>query len=78
MRRGKLQIWQANTFGRYTHPNDDNSAPLDECFEGFAVVETDEDGRYDLRTIKPGAYPTPRGNIRPSHIHFEVFGKRDD
>ena len=39
VRRGKLQIWQANTFGRYTHPNDDNSAPLDECFEGFAVVE---------------------------------------
>jgi protocatechuate 3,4-dioxygenase, beta subunit len=77
VRRGKLQIWQANTFGRYLHPNDDNSAPLDECFEGFAVVGTDEDGRYDLRTIKPGAYPTPRGNIRPSHIHFEVFGKRE-
>jgi protocatechuate 3,4-dioxygenase beta subunit len=77
VRRGKLQIWQANTFGRYSHPNDDNTAPLDECFEGFAVVETDEDGRYDLRTIKPGAYPTPRGNIRPSHIHFEVFGKRE-
>ena len=37
VRRGKLQIWQANTFGRYVHPNDDNSAPLDECFEGFAV-----------------------------------------
>ena len=73
----RLTIWQANTFGRYVHPNDDNSAPLDECFEGFAVVDTDEDGRYDLRTIKPGAYPTPRGNIRPSHIHFEVFGKRE-
>ena len=71
----RLTIWQANTFGRYLHPNDDNSAPLDPGFEGFAVVETDEDGRYDLRTIKPGAYPTPRGNIRPSHIHFEVFGK---
>ncbi|HJU30419.1 MAG TPA: protocatechuate 3,4-dioxygenase [Hyphomicrobiaceae bacterium] len=77
VRGGKLQIWQANTFGRYTHPNDDNSAPLDPCFEGFAVLDTDEDGRYDLRTVKPGAYPTPRGNIRPSHIHFEVFGKRE-
>lgn len=77
VRRGKLQIWQANHFGRYTHPNDDNSAPLDPCFEGFAVVETDEDGRYNLRTIKPGCYPTPRGNIRPSHIHLEVFGKRE-
>ena len=77
MRGGKLQIWQANTFGRYVHPNDNHTAPLDPCFEGFAEVGTDEDGRYDLRTIKPGAYPTPRGNIRPSHIHFEVFGKRE-
>lgn len=74
---GKLQIWQANTFGRYSHPNDDNPAQLDPSFEGFAVVETDADGRYDLRTIKPGAYPTGPSTIRPSHIHFEVFGKRE-
>lgn len=77
VRGGKLQIWQANAFGRYAHPNDDNLAPLDPGFEGFAVVETDDDGRYDLRTIKPGAYPTGPTSIRPSHIHFEVFGKRE-
>jgi protocatechuate 3,4-dioxygenase beta subunit len=77
VRSGKLNIWQANTFGRYTHPNDDNSAPLDPCFEGFAVVHTDDDGRYSLKTIKPGAYPTGPTTIRPSHIHFEVFGKRE-
>jgi protocatechuate 3,4-dioxygenase, beta subunit len=52
-------------------------APLDPCFEGFASLTTDLDGRYNIRTIKPGAYPTPRGSIRPSHIHFEVFGKRE-
>ncbi|MFM9849808.1 MAG: protocatechuate 3,4-dioxygenase [Hyphomicrobiaceae bacterium] len=77
VRGGKLQVWQANAFGRYLHPNDDNPAQLDPCFEGFAVIETDDDGRYDLRTIKPGAYPTGPATIRPSHIHFEVFGKRE-
>lgn len=77
VRGGKLKIWQANAFGRYTHPNDDNPAPLDPCFEGFAVVETDSDGCYSLRTIKPGAYPTGPTTIRPSHIHFEVEGKRE-
>lgn len=71
----KLEIWQANTHGRYTHPNDDNEAPLDPHFEGFAVVQTDDEGRYSLKTIKPGAYPTGPNTIRPSHIHFEVFGK---
>ena len=71
----KLEIWQANSHGRYTHPNDDNEAPLDPSFEGFAVVQTDDEGRYNLKTIKPGAYPTGPSTIRPSHIHFEVFGK---
>jgi protocatechuate 3,4-dioxygenase beta subunit len=77
VRGAKLEIWQANSFGRYTHPNDENSAPLDPSFEGFAVVETDDDGKYALKTIKPGAYPTGPNTIRPSHIHFEVFGKRE-
>lgn len=77
VRRGRLNIWQANSFGRYSHPNDDNPAPLDPAFDGFAVVETDDDGRYSLKTIKPGAYPTGPTTIRPSHIHFEVFGKRE-
>ena len=75
VRGAKLEIWQANTHGRYTHPNDDNKAPLDPNFEGFAVVNTDDEGRYNLKTIKPGAYPTGPNTIRPSHIHFEVFGK---
>lgn len=77
VRNGRINIWQANSFGRYTHPNDNNPAPLDPSFEGFAVVDTDDEGRYSLKTIKPGAYPTGPTSIRPSHIHFEVFGKRE-
>jgi protocatechuate 3,4-dioxygenase beta subunit len=77
VRRAKLEIWQANSFGRYTHPNDDNTAPLDPFFEGFAVVETDDDGVYRLKTIKPAAYPVGPDAIRPAHIHFEVFGKTE-
>ncbi len=77
VRGAKLEIWQANSFGRYTHPNDDNAAPLDPAFEGFAVVQTDDEGRYSLKTIKPGAYPTGPTSVRPSHIHFEVFGRRE-
>lgn len=73
----KIEIWQANHFGRYTHPNDENQAQLDPNFEGFAVVRTDAEGRYALKTIKPGAYPTGAGNVRPSHIHFEVYGRRE-
>jgi len=85
IRGAKLEIWQANTFGRYTHPNDDNPAPLDPNFEGFAVVHTDDAGCYNLKTIKPAAYPIPhdgpvgemleaqgRHPWRPAHVHFMI------
>ena len=77
VRQARIEIWQANSFGRYTHPNDTNPAPLDPAFEGFTVVETDDEGRYSLKTVKPGAYPAGPNRMRPSHIHFEVFGKRE-
>ena len=77
VRGAKMEIWQANTFGRYRHPNDRNEAPLDDNFEGFAVIETDDEGGYGLKTIKPGAYPAGGTAIRPSHIHFEVWGRTE-
>jgi protocatechuate 3,4-dioxygenase, beta subunit len=70
----RIEIWQANTHGRYTHPSDRNTAPLDPNFEGFATLITDEQGRYRFKTVKPGAYPQD-GEMRPPHIHFDVSGK---
>src|SRR5882724_11198795 len=70
-----VEIWQANTHGRYTHPSDTNPAPLDPHFEGFAVLTTDAEGRYRMKTIKPGAYPAGPDRMRPPHIHFEVTGQ---
>src|SRR5712691_6771784 len=71
----RVEIWQANTHGRYNHPSDTNPAPLDPHFEGFAVLTTDEEGRYRFKTIKPGAYPASADRMRPPHIHFEITGK---
>jgi protocatechuate 3,4-dioxygenase beta subunit len=71
----RVEIWQANKYGRYTHPSDQNPAPLDPNFEGYGVQVTDAEGRYHFRTIKPGAYPTGPTSMRPPHIHFEVTGR---
>ncbi len=73
----KIEIWQANTFGRYTHPYDSNTAPLDPNFQGFGVQTTDAEGRYHFKTIKPGAYPVSPDRIRPPHLHLDVSGRRD-
>jgi len=33
---------------------------------------TDAEGRYRVRTIRPGAYPVMAGWTRPPHIHFKI------
>jgi protocatechuate 3,4-dioxygenase beta subunit len=72
----RIEIWQANTHGRYTHPNDSNPAPLDPDFEGYASLTTDAQGRYRFKTIKPGAYPAG-ASVRPPHIHFAETGRKN-
>ena len=71
----KIEIWQANTYGRYSHPSDLNTAQLDPNFQGYAVLKTDGEGRYRFKTIKPGAYPASPILLRSPHIHFDVEGK---
>jgi protocatechuate 3,4-dioxygenase beta subunit len=72
-----VEIWHANSAGKYIHPNDSHDAPADPNFYGAARVVADRDGLVELRTIKPGAYPVPDANgwWRPPHIHFSVFGR---
>jgi protocatechuate 3,4-dioxygenase beta subunit len=71
----RIEIWQANTHGRYTHPADSNPAPLDPNFEGFAVQLSDAEGRYRFKTVKPGPYPVTDDWSRPPHIHVDVSGR---
>jgi protocatechuate 3,4-dioxygenase, beta subunit len=77
VRNAKVEIWQANAHGRYTHPSDTNPAPLDPNFEGSVVLTTDQEGRYRFKTIKPAGYPAGPDRMRPAHIHFQVSGRQD-
>lgn len=79
VRNARIDIWQANTHGRYDHTSDPNSAaPLDPNFQGFGVLHTDDQGRYRFKTIKPGPYPAFQGAwMRAPHIHFDIQGRVD-
>jgi protocatechuate 3,4-dioxygenase, beta subunit len=68
----RIEVWQANAHGRYRHPCDHNCAPLDPAFDGFAGQLSDEAGAFVFRTVMPGAYPTPYGDTRAPHVHFQV------
>lgn len=71
-----LEVWQANAAGRYAHAGDRTLAPEDPDFQGYARLVTDSEGRYAIKTVKPGPYPASRpGWMRPPHIHFDVTGK---
>lgn len=71
-----VEVWQANSGGRYRHKNDTYLAPIDPNFGGCGRTLTDDQGRYVFRTVKPGAYPWRNwiNNWRPAHIHVSVFG----
>ncbi|HKK18463.1 MAG TPA: protocatechuate 3,4-dioxygenase [Opitutales bacterium] len=67
-----VDLWQANAAGRYRHPHDPNTAPLDENFQGWAIVPSGKTGEFRFKTVFPGAYPASDGWTRPPHIHFKV------
>ena len=77
VRNTLVEIWQANSTGRYIHQRDDHPAPLDPNFTGAGRTVTDDEGRYRFVTIKPGAYPWRNhpNAWRPAHIHFSLFGQ---
>jgi len=71
-----IEIWQANSAGRYVHREEIHPAPLDPNFVGAGRAISGEDGGYRFITIKPGSYPwgNHRNAWRPAHIHFSIFG----
>ena len=73
-----IEIWQANAAGRYDHPEDrqedrHGNRPIDSNFHGFGRVATDSEGRFRLRTVKPGAVPGGGGAMQAPHINVSVF-----
>ena len=76
VRNTLIEIWQANSAGRYSHAIDRHPAPLDPNFSGAGRCLTDAEGRYRFITVKPGAYPWRNhpNAWRAAHIHVSLFG----
>jgi protocatechuate 3,4-dioxygenase alpha subunit len=68
-----VEIWQANSPGRYPHPEDTRDAPLEPGFTGFGRVPTTQDGAFRFTTIKPGRVPGPGGALQAPHVNVTVF-----
>jgi protocatechuate 3,4-dioxygenase, alpha subunit len=51
------------------------SPPADDAFRGFTRCGTDKDGRYAIRTRRPGPVPGPDGRLQAPHLAMSVFAR---
>ena len=76
---GVFELWQANSHGRYNHPDDRRNLPLDAGFEGFGRAGTDTGGAARFATVKPGRVPWPHGGgvggLQAPHVNISVFAR---
>lgn len=70
-----VEIWQANAYGRYNHPDDIQEKPLDASFTGWGRSGTDEKCFYRFDTIKPGPVPGAGASAQAPHINVVVFAR---
>jgi protocatechuate 3,4-dioxygenase beta subunit len=65
-----MDVWQADQHGKYD--NEESGQPTEKrVFRNRARVRCDEQGYYEIETIRPGPYS--RGlTIHAAHIHFRV------
>jgi protocatechuate 3,4-dioxygenase alpha subunit len=71
-----IELWQANTAGRYNHPDDrQEDKPLDPHFRGFGRVATDAEGNFRVVTVKPGPVPGRGNALQAPHINIALFAR---
>jgi protocatechuate 3,4-dioxygenase alpha subunit len=68
-----IEVWQANGHGKYNHPEDHQSLPLEQGFRGFGRLPTNDAGQFRFTTIKPGGVPGPGGRMQAPHLAIMVF-----
>jgi protocatechuate 3,4-dioxygenase alpha subunit len=69
-----LEIWQADSQGRFSDPQDARALP-NSSFKGFGRCGTDKSGGYAFDTIKPGLVPDADGKPQAPHIVLAVFAR---
>jgi protocatechuate 3,4-dioxygenase alpha subunit len=70
-----LEIWQADAGGKYNHPDDSQTKTVDPECRGFGRMGTDDDGKCEFETIKPGRVPGPGGVLQAPHLDLAIFAR---
>ena len=68
-----VEIWQANSLGKYSSPEDAQEKTGEPGFRGYGRSLTDESGTFRFRTIKPGRVPGPDEKLQAPHLVVTIF-----
>jgi protocatechuate 3,4-dioxygenase alpha subunit len=68
-----VEIWQANSRGKYASPADPQDKPMERGFRGYGRSLTDDAGAFRFRTIKPGRVAGPQGKDQAPHLNVTIF-----
>src|SRR6266481_7160687 len=67
-----VEIWQANSLGKYRHPEDTQQTPDDPDCSGFGRLPVGDDGCCWFETIKPGRVPGPGDSVQAPHLSLSI------
>jgi len=70
-----IEIWQADSQGRYNYPLDQAPDGSDPHCTGFGRLATDTNGFCIFETIKPGRVPADGGKLQAPHLNVSVFAR---
>jgi protocatechuate 3,4-dioxygenase alpha subunit len=70
-----IEIWQANSQGKYAHPEDPRNKSVEPGFRGVGRIPTGDEGKFRFGTIKPGSVAGPDGKMQAPHLAVSVFAR---
>ena len=70
-----VETWQADGDGRFPSADDPRGAVDTSGFRGLGRSGTDEHGRWQIRTVKPGPLPAVGGGSEAPHIDVGLLAR---
>lgn len=68
-----LELWQADSAGRFCHPEDPEADKADPAFLGWGRAWSTSEGVFSFHSLRPGGYEE-NGVRRAPHLNIIVMG----
>jgi protocatechuate 3,4-dioxygenase alpha subunit len=70
-----IEIWQADSEGKFNHPADSRLERADPACRGFGRLATNEVGVCTFDTVRPGRIPGHSSTLQAPHFNLSIFAR---